>query len=269
MSPRILGCGVLVYAAFTFGTVLDFVRITLGPWNGGWLVLGNSGLWLAFVSGGFGLIFGKSWSRLVLLFAAAVSVVLGILEMVFLSVSDIPLEAVLLITTLGILPPVAILVGTLSLPAAAAWHAQPSSGPVAKRVVSPRIDLAYGCFAWIALVLCAVPLMSFLPLDFTTAQVLGMVVGIPVALATLAAGLAAVVLSIVEWREWHLMTMSAASISMVLIFLAEDEWKLVGRDFAFTWYVCATAFLVFLCVRWFALTRRRARQAQETDEQGP
>jgi len=142
-----------VYAAFTFGTVLDFVRITLGPWNGGWLVLGNSGLWLAFVSGGFGLIFGKSWSRLVLLFAAAVSVVLGILEMVFLSVSDIPLEAVLLITTLGILPPVAILVGTLSLPAAAAWHAQPSSGPVAKRVVSTRIALAYGCFAWLALVL--------------------------------------------------------------------------------------------------------------------
>jgi len=145
----------------------------------------------------------------------------------------------------------------------------PAKSSSSKRVVSPRIDLAYGCFAWIALVLCAVPLMSFLPLDFTTAQVLGMVVGIPVALATLAAGLAAVVLSIVEWREWHLMTMSAASISMVLIFLAEDEWKLVGRDFAFTWYVCATAFLVFLCVRWFALTRRRARQAQETDEQGP
>jgi hypothetical protein len=42
--------------------------------------------------------------------------------------------------------------------------------------------------------------MSLLPLDDSTVQVLGMVVGIPVALATLAAGLAAVVLSIVEWR---------------------------------------------------------------------
>lgn len=260
MNPRILGYGVLVYAAFTSGAVLGLVRITLGPWNGGWLVLGDSALWLAFVSGGFGLIFGKSWSRLVLLFAAAVSVLLGILGMVYLSVSDIPLEPVWFIG-LSILPPVAILVGTLSLGAPAAWHAQPSSGPVAKRAVSPLIDLAYGCFAWIALVVCAVPLLYSLPLDVNTAQVLAWLVGIPVAFAVLAAGLAAVVLSIVEWREWPLMTMSAASISLVLIFLAENEWKLVGEDFANAWYFCATAILVFLCVRWFALTRRRARQA--------
>ena len=113
------------------------------------------------------------------------------------------------------------------------------------------IDLAYGCFAWIAFVLCAGPLMLLLPLDFTTAQVLGMLVGIPVAMATLAAGLAAVVLSIIEWREWLLMTMSAASASMLLIFVAEDEWKLVGEDVVLIWYVGVTAILVFLCVRWY------------------
>lgn len=268
MSPRILGYAVLVYAALTSGTVLHLVRFTLGQWSDGWWTLGGAVLWLAYVSGGFGLIFGRAWSRLVLLVAAAASVVQGIVGMVFLSGLGIPLEAVSF-NALMILPPVAIFVGALSLPVPAAWQVQPSSGSVAKRVVSPRIDLAYGCFAWIALVLCAVPLISLLPLNPTAAQVLGMLVGIPVALATLAAGLAAVVLSIVEWREWPLPSMSAVSASTLLIFIAEDEWKLVGGDVALTWYVGSTALLVFLCVRWFAFTRRRATQTQETDERGP
>jgi len=265
VSPRILGYAVLVYAALTSGTVLYLVRYTLGQSNDGWWALADSALWLAFVSGGFGLIFGKSWSRSALQFAAAASVVQSILGKVFLSGLDIPLEAVIFIA-LGILPPIAIFAGTLSLPAPAAWQAKPSSGPIAERVISSRIDLAYGCFAWVALVLCAVPLMSLLPLSITTVQVPGMLVGIPVALATLAAGLAAAVLSIVERREWPLMSMTAASTSMLLIFIAEDEWKLVSGDIALTWYVGATAILVFLCVRWFAFTRRRATQTPETGE---
>lgn len=268
MSPRILGYAVLVYAALTSGIVLHLVKFTRGQWNDGWLVLGDTTLWLAFVLGGFGLIFGRAWSRLVLLVAAAASVVQSIVGMVFLSELGVPLEAVSL-NALMILPPVAIFAGALSLPAPTAWQVQPSSGPLAKRVVSPRIDLAYGCFAWIALVFCAVPLVSLLPLDNTNGQVLGMLVGIPVALVTLAAGLAAVVLSIVEWRVWPLVTMSAVSASMLLIFIAEDEWKLVGGDVALSWYVGSTAFLVFLCVRWFAFTRRRAMRTQETDKRGP
>lgn len=174
-----------------------------------------------------------------------------------------------MLSALGILPPVAIFIGALSLPASAARHSQPSSDQAVKRVVSSRIDLAYGCFAWIASVLCAAPLISLLPLDLTTAQALGMLVGIPVALATLAAGLTAVVFSIIEWREWPLMTMSVASASILLMFIAEDEWKLVDGDIALTWYIGATAILVFLCIRWFTLTRRRTIQTQETNEQRP
>jgi len=268
MSPRILGYAVLVYAALTSGTVLHLVRFTLGQWKDGWWALGDFALWLAFVAGGFGLIFRRAWSRLVLLVAAAASVAQGIVGAVFLSELAIPLEAALF-NALMILPPVVIFVGALSLPAPAAWQVRPSSGPTVKRVVSPRIDLAYGSFAWIALVLCAVPLMSLLPLDATTVQVLGMVVGIPVALATLAAGLAAVVLSIIEWRVWPLLTMSVVSASILLVFFAEDEWKLVGGDAARTWYAGSTMLLVFLCVRWFAFTRRQATQTQETDKREP
>ena len=113
------------------------------------------------------------------------------------------------------------------------------------------IDLAYGCFAWIAFVLCVGPLMLLLPLDFNTAQVLGMLVGIPVAMATLAAGLGVVVLSIIEWREWPLMTMLAAMASLLLIFIAEEKWELGGGDAVLISYVGVTAILVFFCVRWY------------------
>jgi hypothetical protein len=237
----------------------------LGKWNDGWWVLGDTALWLAFVLGGFGLIFGRAWSRLMLLVAAAASVLLSVVGMVFLSELGTSLEAVSF-NALTILPPLAIFVGALTLPAPVTWQVQLPSGPVAKQVVSPRIDLTYGCFAWIALVLCGVPLMSFLPLNEVTVQVLGMVVGIPVVLAMLVAGLVAVVLSIVEWREWPLVMMSAVSLSLLLIFIAENEWKLVSRDIVLAWYVGSIAVLVFLCFRWFAFTRRRAKRTQETDQ---
>ena len=256
MKRRILGYAVLVYAALTSGATLGLARFIFVPGSDGLWLLGNTALWLGFVSGGFGLIFGRAWSRLVLLITAAASVVESIVGMVlvFLSGLGIPLEAVLF-NALMALPPVAIFVGALSLPASAAWEVPPSSGPVAKR---GGIDLAYGCFAWIAFVLCAGSLISLLPLDVTTIQVLGMVVGIPIVMATLAAGLAAVVLSVVQWREWPLLAMSTISASILLVFLAEDKWQLVGKGVALAWYVGSTAVLIFFCARWFIFTRRRA-----------
>ncbi|MFZ1989777.1 MAG: hypothetical protein WAW96_08390, partial [Alphaproteobacteria bacterium] len=120
-----------------------------------------------------------------------------------------------------------------------------------------RIDLAYGCFAWIALVLCASLLLSFVPMDPSTSEGFGMLIGMPVALAMLAAGLVAVVLSIIEWRTWPLVTMSAVVVSMLLMLIAEVEWKLVSEDVSRAWYIGSTALLVFLCARWFAFARKR------------
>lgn len=265
MKPRTLGYLVLVYAALTPAAVHGLIQ-----GNYGWWMVGDTALWLAFVSGGFGLIFGRAWSRLVLLVAAAVSVVQSIVGLLFFPDAGTPLDTVLFVApfiALGILPPVVIFVGALRLPAPAAWQVQPSSEPVAKRVVSPRIDLAYGCFAWIALSICALALMSVLPTGI--GQVLGMVVGIPIGIATLAVGPVAVVLSILEWRQWPLVTMSAVSASMLLVYIAEEAWQLVGGDVAIIWFVGSTALMVFLCLRWFAFTRRRATQMQETDERGP
>lgn len=255
MNPRTLAYVVLAYAAFSAASVLPLVGLILGNPSRGWLVLADAAPWLAFVLGGFGLLFARPWSRGVLLLAAGGTVVTGALSLVLVSGSDLPMRAVSV--ALGLLLPVAIFVGTLKLPAPASWQVPPVL-PTAKRAVLPLIDLAYACFAWIAAVVCGVQLVSLVPMDFTTAQGLGMIVGIPLALASLAAGAVAAVLSIIQWREWPLLLMSAASVSMVLVFLAEDAGN-VNENVALGWFVVATAMLVFLCVRWFGWARRRAR----------
>ena len=79
-----------------------------------------------------------------------------------------------------------------------------------------------------------------------------MVFGIPLTLATLAVGLAGIVLSVVQWREWPLQVMSGLLVSLLLVFLMADEWKVVSGPLARGWYIAATLGVVSLCVRWFA-----------------
>ncbi len=141
--------------------------------------------------------------------------------------------------------------------------------PVARGAAPSGLDRAYGCFAWIAFVICAVALFSVLVQDNNTRNALGMLIGIPFALTAVAAGVVGLVLSVVHWREWPLLLMSAVVASMILAFLAKEEWNLVGEGFVDAWCTCATAVLIFFCARWFAFTRSRATRAQATGEQGP
>ena len=130
--------------------------------------------------------------------------------------------------------------------------------------------MAYGCYACITFLLCAIALALSLPLqlDLVTSQVLGMLVLVPVVIATLAVVLAALILSIIQWREWPLLIMLAANASILLLaFLGEDEWKVIGEDVAIAWSAGAIAVLLFFSVRWFAFTRRRLMQMRETEEQ--
>jgi hypothetical protein len=244
------------------------VRFPLGQGDDDWWVLGDTALWISLVAGGLGLLLGRAWSRFVLLIAAAASVVQGLVDMVFLSGASLSPDAVSL-NAIELLPPAAIFVGALTLPAPAARPVQLSSGPVAKRAVSPRVNLAYVCFAWIALVLCASPLVSLLPLSADARGALGMLVGLPIALATLVAVLTAVVLSVIQWREWPLLTMSAITASMLPVLLAEDEGTVITQRVALAWHVGSAAVLIFLCARWFAVTRRRGTPTQEIDQRGP
>jgi hypothetical protein len=159
MKPRILGYAVLVYAALT-SDVLGLVGFILKPGSDGWWTLGGAVLWLAYVSGGFGLIFGRTWSRMLLLVASAGSMIEIIAGVVVLLRSGLPLSDIApaaLWTLPQVAISVAIFVGALKLRLPEARKIQPSPAPVARKAASPGLNLAYGCFSWIAFVLLRNP----------------------------------------------------------------------------------------------------------------
>jgi hypothetical protein len=256
MTPRTLGYAVLAYAALTSVAALSLVKLAFGQWRFFWLELGEATAWLALVAGGYGLVLGRSWSRSVALFAAAASGLISALGTIALW--WVNPDPAILVRVLGSLPPMVLLfVLVRRLPPPERWTLfEPFHG--VRPSSTPRIDLAYACFAWVAFVFCAAPIASFIPVDITTAQVVGMIIGIPVLLATLAVGGIALVLSIIEWSIWPLKTMSLLIASLLLLFLAWEEWNVVGANVVFAWYGISTAILVGFCVRWFAFARRRA-----------
>jgi hypothetical protein len=146
--------------------------------------------------------------------------------------------------------------------------AQPPPSPLAASPRVPlraryrRLDFAYGCFVWVALVVCGVPLFGMLPLSFDTWQALAMLVGLPLAIGAVGAGVTGTVLSVVLWREWPLAIMAVASISMLLLFLANDEWKTVSDRTELLGCSVATAILFFFCARWFLFRRQRMKRKQ-------
>jgi hypothetical protein len=101
-----------------------------------------------------------------------------------------------------------------------------------------------------------------LPLSFDTWQALAMLVGLPLAIGAVGAGVTGTVLSVVLWREWPLAIMAVASISMLLLFLANDEWKTVSDRTELIGCSVATAILFFFCARWFLFRRQRMKRKQ-------
>lgn len=67
-----------------------------------------------------------------------------------------------------------------------------------------RIRLAYRCFPFLLPSLLGAYILFSLPFSFPVQQSLGMVVGIPLALLLQGVVIMAIVLSVLEWREWSL-----------------------------------------------------------------
>lgn len=255
MTPRLLGYAVLLYAVFTSSAGLRLVWLAIGHWDGDWWAISDSGLWLLFIVGGVGLTGDRAWARNVLLTAAVASALTGVLAIVLLWNAGMLLVG--LSSILTILVSVAIVIGVRRLPVRDAPKVQTSFAQTDKRVVSHRIDLAYGCFAWIAVAMWFAELGKILPIDPDFGQFLFMLLWVPILFATLFATVAAFVISISEWREWPLVIMTGTIASMLVIFLAVDERGMGSSYVEPVWYVGGSAILVAFCTRWFAFARRR------------
>jgi hypothetical protein len=258
MTPRLLGYAVLLYAVSTSSAGLRLVGLAMGHWDGDWWAISDAGIWLSFVVGGAGLIASQVWARAVLLVAAVASASTGVLAIVFFWNAGFVLAS--LSNVLTILVSVAILIGLRRLPTSAVPkpqtsfdktdRAEPLNPAPDKRVVLHRLDLAYACFAWIAVAMWFEKLGKILPIDPDSGQALFMLLWVPILFATLFAAIAAFVVSILEWREFPLVIMMGTSASMLFVSLAVDYVEPY-------WYVGGTAILVAFCIRWFAFARRR------------
>jgi len=121
----------------------------------------------------------------------------------------------------------------------------------------PRLllDLAYGCFAIIALFSCVFVVLSILPSANTEAEAayseLIAYLGIFVILI---AGLVGLVLSVLHWREWPLQVMSVAFVVAVITILFEEN-NIVSTAV----WLGATLVCIVFPVRWFRSARRSER----------
>ena len=253
-----MGYAVLLYAVVVSpGPLLGSLQFISGQTASIWLVL-DVVFWLGLVGGSVGLIRGRAWGRLAVMVAAAASIASGVIGLAAFWDSGLKghSESSVPGVVLEMLPSVVILLAVFRLRTPQIDQPRSASSAPAS-AFQPLRDLTYACFAWVAIVLGAAPLLEFLPIDATTGQVLGMVFGIPLTLATLAVGLAGIVLSVVQWREWPLQVMSGLLVSLLLVFLMADEWKVVSGPLARGWYIAATLGVVSLCVRWFAFARNK------------
>lgn len=84
-------------------------------------------------------------------------------------------------------------------------------------------DVAYACFAYVGALSVVSLMLEVLPLDFSTYQVLGMVVGIPAVLLAVGASLWGVFLTIFRCREWPLVVMSVAMLAFIAVFIIGES----------------------------------------------
>jgi hypothetical protein len=120
------------------------------------------------------------------------------------------------------------------------------------------LDVAYGCFAFIAFALCFGPLLWLLPLSEGDRQGYGMLLGIPIMFGAFLAGLIGLVFAIRYSSHWQLGAMAFAGVLFLLTWAGPED----AMEFS---AVCYTALIVSFCVAWFLFLRRKMKRAQRED----
>jgi len=120
---------------------------------------------------------------------------------------------------------------------------------------------AYWCFTFLVCVGVCALVLSLLPIDFGSSQVLGMLLGIPVFIAAIGALLLGVAITMFKAREWPLIVMSASIVlylGMLLIMSTLTDEQLAPLNTAFTAIGIVVALVILvLSVRWLVFERFR------------
>lgn len=249
MKQRTLGYLVLLYAGLNGTALFPLIRAFAGSGanDSQWILL-DSLLWIGWVLTAAALICLKPWSitaaRLI-----GVAAILAALPPILIAVdASLPLSISLINIGSSMVPP---LILTLL-----AFNTQQSEAIIDSEQMpqNPHNDqrnirLAYMCYSWIGVALGSALILSMIPMQTATAQGIGMLIGIPVAMALLLAGLIAFVLTLRYRRERPLLLMACALFSMAAVAMAVDALHL-PQTVAYLWLACATAVLLYFSVRY-------------------
>ncbi len=268
IKPKLLGWVVIAYGAFNSGALLDLLRVfVVQDFESGLsIVLGNV-IWASFLLGGIALVLHKRWSKWLVLFSAAVSLIVMVATVAPIVAKglDNTLIPALIATGVGVIPVLLIFSGALLVKivpadlAAENTRAQVAPTASAKRT---KIDIAHACFLWIALVVfvfLAIEIVGkkMMTVSDVTAAGIGFFILIPLSFAAMTAGLVGIIFSLVIWRDWRLHVLSALTIFLPFMFLAYDDSKLIGGRTLIgvaALYVIAS---ILFTTRWFAFVRKR------------
>lgn len=117
-----------------------------------------------------------------------------------------------------------------------------------------KYDLAYGCFLLCGASALVVGVMGAIPMDSGAAGVLGFLVAIPLAVASIAALVVGIVLSLLLWRHWPLPLLAAMTILFVAEVVTEAGTPALYNTAPFLYGIGSLA----ICGIWFIVVRGKA-----------
>ena len=150
-----------------------------------------------------------------------------------------------------------------SLVSAAAGAQRPLAASATRARRAYR-DVAYACFLYFGAVVIAFLVVEVLPLECATVQVLGMLVGVPVALSLLPVGAAAIGLAVWQRQERALLALAALSggvpLTLLLSWVATEGGRRphsILDPLAMFWAIVCLLAVIILPMRWYLWGRRR------------
>lgn len=117
-----------------------------------------------------------------------------------------------------------------------------------------KYDLAYGCFLLCGASALVVGVMGSIPMNSGAAGVLGFLVAIPLAVASIAALVVGIVLSLLLWRHWPLLLLTGMTILFVAEVVTEAGTAALYNAAPFLYGIGSLA----ICGVWFVLLRGKA-----------
>jgi hypothetical protein len=116
-----------------------------------------------------------------------------------------------------------------------------------------KYDFAYGCFLFCGMTALLITIIGKAAKDDNTSALLGFFVAIPLAFASIAAMVAALVLSMMLWRHWPLLILSALTVLSVAVIAMVHGSEAFYNSAAILYGVGVVA----MTGRWFLVLRRR------------